>query len=100
MTFPEFQTSIARKDPPAGIGPVLQALWEDANGRWDAAHTIVQQMASIEAMSVHAYLHREEGDLSNAMYWYRRVNKTMPAISLENEWHALATQLLNNNPSA
>jgi hypothetical protein len=99
MNIQEFQVSVERETPPEGINRVLIALWEDAKGHWDTAHTIVQQMDSMEAMSVHAYLHREEGDLSNATYWYRQVNKTMPGISLDDEWHELATQLLKNNSS-
>ena len=94
MTLQEFKESVGRENAPDGIGQVLTALWEDAKGHWDTAHTIVQKLSSVDAMSVHAYLHREEGDLSNARYWYNRVNKVMPEIPLEEEWQELATQLL------
>lgn len=100
MTLQEFTASVEGKNPPDGINQVLTALWEDAKGHWDTAHSIVQNLHSVEAMSVHAYLHREEGDLSNASYWYHRVNKAMPAISLQAEWQALATSLLQSGPSA
>ena len=100
MNLQEFTASVDQKNPPHGIGQVLTALWEDAKGHWDTAHSIVQKLNSIEAMSVHAYLHREEGDLSNASYWYHRVNKAMPKISLQEEWQELATQLLQGDFSA
>ncbi len=100
MNVQEFQASVQQEKPPEGINQVLIALWEDAKGHWDTAHTIVQHMKSVEAMSVHAYLHREEGDLSNVGYWYRRANKAMPEISLDEEWHELVAQLFKNNSSA
>jgi len=44
--------------------------------------------------AVHAYLHRKEGDLSNAGYWYARAGRAMPVGTLEAEWRALAEELL------
>ncbi len=65
---------------------LLQALELDKQDNWDAAHEIVQSSNSAEACWIHAYLHRKEGDLSNANYWYRRAGKKMPNFGLELEW--------------
>jgi hypothetical protein len=65
---------------------LLQALELDEAGEWDEAHSIVQQYSTPEANWIHAYLHRKEGDRSNAMYWYSIANRDFPKISLEREW--------------
>ena len=91
MTIQEF---IDTKEFPENFSEELRALWEDASGNWDMAHAIVQRMSTHDAMWVHAYLHREEGDLGNANYWYSRTRYSMPDISLEEEWKAIATELL------
>ena len=44
--------------------------------------------------AVHTYLHRKEGDSSNANYWYVRAGKTMPGYSLEKEWEEMVKTLL------
>jgi hypothetical protein len=71
------------------ISALKQALELDRNGDWDGAHRIVQEFDSTASYSIHAYLHRKEGDLSNAQYWYRRAEKTMPEHGLDEEWNAL-----------
>ena len=43
---------------------------------------------------MHAYLHRVEGDLANADYWYRRAGTERPQESLQEEWDAIAAALL------
>lgn len=68
---------------------LIKALELDANGDWDASHRIVQQYNSTDACWIHAYLHRKEGDLGNAGYWYARANKSKPNLSLEEEWEAI-----------
>lgn len=70
---------------------MLLALWLDASGDWDGAHRAIQAETGEDPAWVHAYLHRKEGDLSNAGYWYRRAGRDMPATSLEDEWTSLAT---------
>lgn len=65
---------------------LIKALKLDKNGDWDAAHRIVQEYSSTEANWIHAYLHRQEGDLGNAGYWYSRANKKFPQKSLKEEW--------------
>jgi hypothetical protein len=89
-----FKTSLARPQPPDDIGFALQALWWDAKGDWDKAHECAQTRDDDAGMSVHAYLHRKEGDLSNAGYWYRRCDRPPATITLEQEWQALAEELL------
>jgi len=97
MSFADLQHSVARDSaPPAGATPAVQALWHDARGDWDAAHTCAQDDDSAAGSWVHAYLHRKEGDLGNAGYWYARAGRTRPAAgtSLETEWAAIARALL------
>ena len=72
---------------------IRQALQLDRDGDWDAAHRIVQRIETREAARVHAYLHRKEGDLGNANYWYRRAAAKMPDCSLQEEWQALSDEL-------
>ena len=68
---------------------LLSALQLDEAGDWDGARRIVQQYYSAGACWIHAYLHRKEGDLGNAGYWYSRANRAMPQMSLEKEWKTL-----------
>jgi hypothetical protein len=89
-----FRKSLDAAVPPDGIGPVLRALWYEAKGDWNRAHESVQDQDGVEAAWVHAYLHRKEGDLSNAAYWYRRAGKPVARHSLEEEWTQIATALL------
>jgi hypothetical protein len=94
MTITEFQNSIHDQTPPSNLSTELQALWFDAQGNWDEAHRLAQDSGSRDGAWVHAYLHRKEGDASNARYWYRQAQRTMPALSLEQEWVEIATALL------
>lgn len=97
MSFEELQQSVARDTAPsAGLPATVQALWHDARGDWDAAHGCVQDENSRDGSWVHAYLHRKEGDLGNAGYWYARAGRTMPArsVTLEREWAEIARVLL------
>ena len=79
---------------PKGFALPLQALWHDAHGDWDVAHTLAQEAASPAGDWVHAYLHRKEGDEGNARYWYRRAGKTLPGTPLSTEWDEIAQNLL------
>lgn len=71
------------------IQELIKALELDANGDWDASHQIVQQYFTTEACWIHAYLHRKEGDLWNAEYWYTRANRNKPNQSIEKEWEVI-----------
>lgn len=59
----------------AGLSVPLRGLWYAAKGDWNRAHELVQNDPSAEASWVHAYLHRVEGDLGNAHYWYHQAGK-------------------------
>jgi hypothetical protein len=75
MTLLEFNTSLSGSAPPRQMSEPLRALWWAAKGDWDEAHRLVQNDQSDDAAWVHAYLHRLEGDLDNADYWYRRARR-------------------------
>ena len=87
---------MAAATPPAEASAALQALWHDAHGDWDRAHQRAQEDEGTAGSWVHAYLHRKEGDLANARYWYARAGKTPPAkaVSLDAERAAIARELL------
>src|SRR5438552_1206439 len=96
MSLEDFRVSIAsHAAPPAGLSLPLQALWHDAKGDWERAHDAAQNDHGRDGSWVHAYLHRKEGDLGNAGYWYARAGKPMPAarVTLEEEWAAIAEAL-------
>lgn len=95
MDLDTFRSSLTHDAPPEGLGPGLQALWWDAAGNWDKAHECAQARDDEPGMRVHAYLHRKEGDLENARYWYRRVAWPESKTSLDEEWTALARDLLS-----
>lgn len=95
MTITEFNNSLSALEPPQNISEILEALWYDANGDWEAAHNIAQSQEGTKSYDrLHAYLHRKEGDNWNANYWYRRAKTTMPNISLQEEWTLLVNQFL------
>lgn len=94
MDLKSFRESIEKPEPPGGLSLALQALWWDAKGDWEKAHQRAQEREDEAGMWVHAYLHRKEGDLSNADYWYRRCGKSSPQASLDQEWESLAQAFL------
>jgi hypothetical protein len=90
----EFMQTTAGVAPPADTPVALRALWWAAKGDWEKAHTIVMNDDSAEGSWVHAYLHRVEGDLPNAGYWYRAAGKPVETGALDAEWNAIVTSLL------
>src|SRR6185437_16274683 len=94
MTFDEYKASLAGELPPKGITSGLAALWYAGKDSWEQAHAIAQDVPTREGSWVHAYLHRVEGDQWNANYWYNRAGKTMPAVSLEQEWEDIVKAML------
>lgn len=72
---------------------LLNAMTLDRNGDWDAAHTTVQSLEDNRAYWIHAYLHRKEGDLNNAGYWYHRAGRTLPDSPLHEEWQVIYSAL-------
>jgi hypothetical protein len=98
MSFAEFQRSVgSAAAPPADVGGALRALWYDGRGDWAQAHTCAQDDHSAAGAWVHAYLHRKEGDLGNAGYWYSRARRPLPAetVALADEWAEIARSLLS-----
>jgi hypothetical protein len=93
MTFDEFKATLSSAAPPA-VAPLLQALWHDARGDWDGAHRVAQDIDDQSGAWVHAYLHRKEGDLGNAAYWYLRADQPVATDSLDAEWARIAMALL------
>ena len=94
MTLAELQASFSQGAPPPGLPKLVQALWHDARGDWEQAHEIAQSVDGPEGARVHAYLHRKEGDLSNAGYWYSRAGRPRSDAPLDEEWKEIAKALL------
>jgi hypothetical protein len=90
----DFRASVSDASPAPDLDPPLAALWWAAKGEWDQAHKIVQDEATADAAWVHAYLHRVEGDLGNAGYWYRQAGKPVASGALETEWERITSALL------
>ncbi len=85
-----FKESFLSQFPQAkDLSPELKALWYDAKGDWKLAHEQVDHLTSKSASRIHAYLHRKEGDIWNADYWYRKAGERRPEISLDEEWEVL-----------
>lgn len=95
MTFEEFTEHIAQNAvPDSEFSETLTSLWWDRKGDWDLAHSLAQDIPTTQGSAVHAYLHREEGVIWNADYWYRRAGRPRPEISLAAEWEALVREML------
>ncbi len=84
--------------PPANAHPAVAALWHAHRGEWDAAHACAQQNEDSAGCWVHAHLHREEGDLDNADYWYRRARQPRPTDAIDAERRRLMEALLTAHP--
>ncbi|MCK6448136.1 MAG: hypothetical protein L6Q99_17250 [Planctomycetes bacterium] len=99
MDFEAFRASLEREAPPA-LAPALLGLWHDARGAWHLAHETVQAHEDdADCALVHAYLHRKEGDLANARYWYRRAGAVPFAGALAVEAEALVRRCIAREPS-
>jgi hypothetical protein len=90
MQFAAFKASLAQAEPPASLALALQALWWDAKGDWSRAHDLINDEPGPNCAWVHAYIHRKEGDLSNARYWYGQAGKPVCEARLEQEWEEIA----------
>ena len=93
ITLAELLVSVDTEAVPAAASAVQRALWQDARGDWDGAHRTVQSESDAASAWVHAYLHRKEGDLNNARYWYGRAGKTPSEATLADEWQEIAAAL-------
>lgn len=98
MTVEEFRATLAADTPPSDLPNALRALWRAARGEWDAAHALAQSAPDADGAWVHAHLHRIEGDLSNAAFWYRRAGKPVCDAGIDDEWAKIAAALLSGSP--
>jgi len=94
MTYDAFILTIENDEVPFNLPLYIQALWWDAKGNWDKAHSLIDSLDDKNSCRVHAYLHRKEGDAWNADYWYRRAGVQKPPVSLDEEWKNITMQLL------
>ena len=95
MTLSEFKGSLSKTRPPGKLKPALAALWRAVrDGGWDRAHALIMDESGLDCAWVHAYLHRLEGDLANARYWYGQARKPVPTGRLSAEWDGIADALL------
>ncbi len=93
ISLQEFKNTLSSDKPPIGLSVHLESLWYDAKGDWHTAHGLIDELTDRTSARVHAYLHRKEGDLWNAKYWYNRAKEEMPENSLEEEWEELFYRL-------
>lgn len=84
------------EQPPQKLSLALAGLCWDAKGDWQRAHESAQQDEGPAGSWVHAYLHRKQGDSSNASYWYNRARKPAPKSSLQQEWSEITEALLGS----
>jgi hypothetical protein len=95
MTLDDLDAAVRSRRPlPDDTAPLVRALWHDATGDWDQAHRVAQDIETPDGAWVHAYLHRKEGDVGNAGYWYRRAGRPAASGALDDEWRAIALALL------
>lgn len=98
MSPSAFKRSLSGKNPPAGLSPALTALWWAGKDDWNKAHKVVMDEGGGDCAWVHAYLHRVEGDLDNAGYWYRQARRKPATATVEAEWQEIAAALLRSQP--
>jgi hypothetical protein len=96
VSMADIRATLSNAVPASDLAPPLQALWWAAKGDWNKAHNIVQDEDTQDAAWVHAYLHRVEGDLGNAGYWYRRAGKPTATDTLDAEWERIVAALLTS----
>ena len=94
MNLSSFKESLLNNEPPQNTSVYLKALWYDAKGDWDKSHKLIQDVEDKNAAWIHAYLHRKEGNIGNADYWYSCAGKKRPSVSLEKEWEEIVTALI------
>jgi hypothetical protein len=94
MTPAALRATLGEAAPSAGLSAPVEALWWAAKGDWDRAHKLAQAAHNADGAWVHAYLHRVEGDLPNAHYWYGQAGRKPSSDRLDAEWNAIAVALL------
>lgn len=94
MTLEEFKDTLSHKQAPDHLDTPLKAMWYAGKEDWDKAHDLAQERNDSHSAWVHAYLHRKEGDILNAQYWYTKASRSVPHDTLEQEWEFIVTNLL------
>jgi hypothetical protein len=92
--FDAFVLSLDADDAPPAATPMLRAIRYGLRGEWQAAHELAQSQADANGAWVHAWLHRIEGDLANADYWYRRAHRPPRRDDTRTEGLAIARELI------
>lgn len=95
MDLKSFKALLEDDNAGTQLTGVLLALWKVGRGDWIGAHNIVQDGQHKDEAWIHAYLHRAEGDLGNAAYWYRKAGQPIAHESLEAEWDSIVQTLLS-----
>ena len=93
MNIETFKESTRAATPPSGLSVSLESMWYQGKGNWEEAHRLAQSEISPSGSWVHAYLHRVEGDLGNAAYWYRLAGSPLCTSNLDHEWEEIVTTL-------
>jgi hypothetical protein len=96
VTLEEIRRTLQNPEPPATLSDALRALWHDGRGEWERAHQIAQDIEDETGAWIHAYLHRREGDLGNAAYWYHRAGQPVATDDLDAEWSRIVSALLGH----
>ena len=89
MTFEEFKKSYTGNEPPVCLSLELKSLWYAANDDWKKAHELIQYEPGVKCALIHAYLHRLEGDIGNADYWYSKAGSVRPLVPEYEEFELL-----------
>jgi hypothetical protein len=89
MTMEEFEVVEA-----GDLEGLLLALWWDGKGDWERAHAIAQDVGGADGAWVHAYLHRKEGEVGNAAYWYKVAGRGVATGDFRKEWEWIVGELL------
>ena len=87
MKYDDFIKLTKKSEPSDKLSGIHLAIWYAVKDNWNMAHNIVQDINTETASWIHAYLHRVEGDLANAQYWYKRANKGPYSESFESEFN-------------
>ena len=79
---------------------LLEAVGLGLAGDWQAAHLIAQEHEDEPLANwIHAVVHRMEGDLANAGYWYGRCGRKLrEEVATAAELREIETELSRTGP--
>lgn len=90
----DFLLSLQNPSTSPSAQPMIHAVWLALHGHWDAAHELAQSDDGRDAAWVHAWLHRVEGDIANARYWYRHAGRECVQGDTQQEGYAIGMTLM------